>query len=277
MRGIEFFRNVSIGQYVHTGSYVHRLTPATKYLGLFALLIAVFANTTVPGTVAILLIVIGATMIAKVGPGFLLRGMIPAWPFLSILVVMTLVLQSRSDASATILSAGPLRIHVDTLYAIILLLARFAVVVAIVGLFTSVVSEQEVAHGAEDSLAPLKRFGFPAHELALMIVIALRFVPILAGELEDIVKAQASRGAAFGTRRGGPIAKARAYLPLFVPVTIRALERAELLTEAMEARSYTGEGSTRLVIYEKTRGEGFVRIGIALFACLGLIAGLLLK
>jgi energy-coupling factor transport system permease protein len=277
VRGIEFFRNVSIGQYMNTGSYIHRLTPATKYLGLFALLIAVFANTTIPGTAAVLLIVVVASLFAKVGPGFLLRGMIPAWPFLSILVVMTLVLQSRSDASATILSAGPLRIHADTIYAIILLLARFAAVVAIVGLFTSVVSEQEVAHGAEDSLAPLKRFGFPAHELALMIVIALRFVPIIAGELEDIVKAQASRGAAFGTRRGGPLAKARAYLPLFVPVTIRALERAELLTEAMEARSYTGEGRTRLVIYEKEGHEGLVRVGIALFASLSLAAGLLLK
>jgi energy-coupling factor transport system permease protein len=277
MRGIEFFRNVSIGRYRHEESCVHRLTPATKYLALFALFFAVFANTTIPGTAAVLAVVVAASLIAKVGPGFLLRGLIPAWPFLALLVVMTLVLQSGSDASAIVLSAWSFRIHVDTIAAIILLLARFAAVVAIVGLFTSTVSEQEVAHGAEDALSPLKRFGFPVHELALMIVIALRFVPIIAGELEDIVKAQASRGAAFGTRRGGPVAKARAYLPLFVPVTIRALERAELLTEAMEARSYTGEGRTRLVIYERARGEGLVRLGIALFACLSLAAGLLLK
>jgi energy-coupling factor transport system permease protein len=277
MRGIEFFRNVSIGQYVHTGSYVHGLSPATKYLALFALFFAVLANTTIPGTAAVFLTVMAAALAARVGPGFLLRGMLPAWPFLAILAIMTFALQPASDASPILLAVGALHVHLDTLAAIGLLLLRFAAVVAIIGLFTSVVSEQEVAHGAEDALAPLKRFGFPAHELALMIVIALRFVPTIAGELEDIVKAQASRGAAFGTRRGGPIAKARAYLPLFVPVTIRALERAELLTEAMEARSYTGEGRTRLAAYEKARGEGLVRAGLAIYAALGLAAGLLLK
>ncbi len=277
MRGIEFFRNVSIGQYVPTGSYVHRLSPATKYQALLALFLAIFANTGIPATLMILAVVILIALAAKVGPGRLLRGMIPAWPFLALLVALTLIMQSASDPSPTIAALGAFRIHVGSVAAIVLLLSRFAAVVAVIGLFTSVVCEQEAAHGAEDALAPLKRLGFPAHEFSLMIVIALRFVPIIAGELEDIVKAQASRGAAFGTRRGGPIAKARAYLPLFVPVTIRALERAELLTEAMEARSYASEGRTRLAAYGKARGEGLVRAGIALFAASSLAAGFLWK
>jgi energy-coupling factor transport system permease protein len=92
-------------------------------------------------------------------------------------------------------------------------------------------------------------------------------VPILVGELESIAKAQASRGADFGSGRGGPIAKARAYLPLFVPVTIRALERAELLAEAMEARGYTGEGRTRLASYPEQKGEALARL--AAFAACG--------
>jgi energy-coupling factor transport system permease protein len=277
MRGIEFFRNVSIGQYLDTGSYVHRLTPATKYFALFAFFIAVFANTTILGNLSILAIVLFVALIARVGPGFLIRGMIPAWPFLAILAVMTLVLQSSSDSSFVLLSAGKFRVHIDTITAIVLLLVRFAAVVAIIGLFTSVVAEQEVAHGAEDALAPLKHFGFPVHEFALMIVIAFRFVPIIAGELEDIVKAQASRGAAFGSRWGGPIAKARAYIPLFVPVTIRALERAEILTEAMEARCYVGGERTRLVEYAKAKGENAVRFGIVIFTALSIVVGLFIK
>jgi energy-coupling factor transport system permease protein len=110
-----------------------------------------------------------------------------------------------------------------------------------------------------------------------MIVIALRFVPIIALELENITKAQASRGASFGSGRGGPIAKARAYIPIFVPVIIRALERAELLVEAMEARCYVGEGRTRYAVYEKAKGETAVRIGIAVFSVLSVAFGVFVR
>jgi energy-coupling factor transport system permease protein len=98
-------------------------------------------------------------------------------------------------------------------------------------------------------LAPLSRIGFPAHSLALAVAVAFRFIPIVAGELESVVKAQAARGADFGAGRGGPIRKARAYLPLIVPVTIRALERAEMLAEAMEARCYRPKGRSRYVMH----------------------------
>jgi energy-coupling factor transport system permease protein len=144
-----------------------------------------------------------------------------------------------------------------------MMFVRTLSLMTLVGLFTSVTSEGESVHGIEDLLAPIERLGRSAarsaHRLALAVGIALRFVPIIVGELESIAKAQASRGADFGSGRGGPIAKARAYLPLFVPVTVRALERAELLAEAMEARGYTGEGRTRLASYPKQRGEGLAR------------------
>ena len=91
-------------------------------------------------------------------------------------------------------------------------------------------------------------------------------MPIIVGELEAIAKAQASRGADFGAGRGGPIAKARAYLPLFVPVTVRALERAELLAEAMESRGYTGVERTRLACYPKQRGEALAALA-AIVVC----------
>jgi energy-coupling factor transport system permease protein len=91
-------------------------------------------------------------------------------------------------------------------------------------------------------------------------------VPILVAELESIAKAQASRGADFGSGRGGPIAKARAYLPLFVPVTVRALERAEIMAEAMEARGYSEDGRTRLAAYPRRRGELIADI-LAILAC----------
>ena len=145
-------------------------------------------------------------------------------------------------------------------------IGRTLALLVVLGVFTSVTSEAEIAHGVEDSLAPLSRLGFPSHQFALVATLTFRFIPIIAGELEAIVKAQASRGANFGTGKGGPLAKAKAYLPLIVPVTIRALERAETLAEAMESRCYTGVGRTRLVLYTRRKGELFLRL-IALLVC----------
>ena len=175
-----------------------------------------------------------------------------------------------SNMAATLREAGALAMAIG----------RTISLMAVIGLFTSVTSEAEIAHGVEDFLYPLARLGLPVHRLALVVSETFRFIPVVAMELESIVKAQASRGADFGTGRGGPLAKARAYLPLIVPVTIRALERAEVLSEAMEARCYTGRGRTRLVAYARQKGELLVDLSAfiavaALFAADALLKGVL--
>ncbi len=274
MKNLEFFANVSIGQYIDSGSFVHRLTPATKFFSIVVFFIVMFATTNVTGTILLGLCVLAAALVAKVNPLFLLRGIKPALPFLIILSILTLIFQSGS-AGPALLSLGPFSIHATTLLALLLLFARFAAVLAAIGLLTSVTAEQEIAHGIEDFLAPLGRIGFPSHEFSLMIAVALRFVPIVTGELESIVKAQASRGGDFGASGINPIRKARSYLPLFVPLVVRTLERAELLVEAMEARCYTGDERTRYTIYEMIRGEAFVRLGLTLFMVGGVAFGLL--
>jgi energy-coupling factor transport system permease protein len=97
------------------------------------------------------------------------------------------------------------------------------------------------------------------------VAVAFRFIPIITGELESVVKAQAARGADFGRKKGGPIRKARAYLPLLLPVTIRALERAEALAEAMEARCYSSKGRSRYVESLGGPGDLLVRFWAGLF------------
>ena len=273
MKDLQFFANVSIGQYIDSGSFVHRLTPVTKFFGILVFFIVMFANTNVTGTTLLGLWVLAAALAARVNPLFLLRGIKPAMPFLLILSVLTLIFQSGTTGVALV-SIGPLSIHLSTLLALLLLFSRFAAVLAAIGLLTSVTAEQEIAHGIEDFFAPLGRFGFPSHEFSLMIAVALRFVPIVTGELESIVKAQASRGGDFGASGINPLRKARSYLPLFVPLIIRTLERAELLVEAMEARCYTGDERTRYTTYEMVAGEGFVRLGLTLFMAGGVVFGL---
>ena len=274
MKGLEFFRNVSIGQYIEGDSPVHRLTPATKFFAITLFFVVLFANTGVSGTLALGLVVLALALVARVSPLFLLRGMLPALPFLAILGILTLVFQQASESSAILFSLGFFHLHLGTLLALLLLYARFGTVVAAIGLLTSVTSEREIAHGVEDSLAPLGRLGFPAHELSLMVAIALRFVPIVTGELEAIVKAQASRGGDFGSSGINPIRKARSYLPLFVPLVIRTLERAEILVEAMEARCWLGSGRTRYATYAKAPGEDLVRAGLLIFTVAGVAFGL---
>ncbi len=269
MRDLEFFRNVSIGQYVDSGSPVHRMTPATKYLWLVALSAPAVASLGYAGALLPLLSALCAAVAAGVRPSFLLRGLKPILPLFLVVAVMQFIFGWPGDRSAVLFRLGPFSATAREAHIVLMAVARTVSLVVIVGLFTSTTTEGEAAHGIEDFLAPLARLGFPAHAFALAATTALRFIPIVAGELESIVKAQAARGADFGSGKGGVVAKARAYLPLFVPVMIRALERAEALAEAMEARCYTGRGRTRFVVYELQRGEWVARLA-AVFLCVAI-------
>ena len=265
MRNLEFFRNVSIGQYVDTGSYLHSLRPSTKYFCLACLAAPALAGG--PAGVGLALVAtLAAGRAARVSASFLLRGLKPALPFFALTAVLQFIFGWPNDASPVLARLGPVSVTAFELRLVLMAIGRCVALLAAVGLFTSIATESEIAHGIEDSLSPLAKLGLPVHRLALAVATAFRFVPIVAGELEAIVKAQASRGGDFGSGKGGPIAKARAYLPLFVPVTIRALERAEALAEAMEARCYSEEGRTRYVVYEAAPREGLVRLG-ALAVC----------
>lgn len=266
MKNLEFFRNVSIGRYIGGDSLAYRLKPGTKYLWLLALMTPALASPRLPGLAAPLAaaLLIGAA--SGLRPGFLLRGVKPALPFFLLAALLQFLFSLPNDVSPVLLRIGPVSATAREGLAVLMAIGRTVDLMVIVGLFTSVTSEGEIAHGLEDALAPFSRGGKRLHQAALIVSLSFRFIPIVAGELEAIVKAQASRGADFGTGRGGPLAKVKAYLPLFVPVTIRALERAELLAEAMEARCYTGRGGTRYVVYEGIPREALVRALALLFA-----------
>ncbi len=265
MKDLEFFRNISIGQYSSGDSLLHRLTPATKYLWLFALSIP-GAVGGISGVAMVLLLALCAGRGAGIRPAFLLRGVKPALPFFVLAAFLQFLFGWPGDHSAALFTLGPLSATAREAAAVGMAVARTVALMVLLGVFTSITSEGEIAHGVEDLLDPLARLGLPVHRLALVVSATFRFIPVIAGELESIVKAQASRGADFGTGKGGPFARARAYLPLIVPVTVRALERAEVLAEAMEARCYTGKDRTRWVVYPKVRGEDAIR-ALALVFC----------
>lgn len=276
MKNLEFFRNVSIGTYLERDSPVHRLSPAAKYAWLLALILPASLAGSIWVIGFLVASCLGFVLLASLRPSTLLRGFLPVLPLLGLAAFFQIVLHWPQDRSAVLLSAGPLSLTVREVLAVASMAGRFAVMMLALGLFTSVITEGDTARGIEDLLAPLARLGFPAHNLALTVAVAFRFIPIVAGELESIVKAQASRGADLGVSRGGPVRKARAYLPLLVPVTIRALERAEALAEAMEARCYSSKGRTRYAVSGGGRWDALVKAGALAYAAAAFAASALL-
>ncbi len=259
MKDLEFFRNLAIGQYVDARSSFHSLGAGTKGFVLFALALVAIAAPSPLGAALPFVAALALGRAAGLGSGFLVRGVKPALPVFVFAALLQFLFAWPGDSSPVLVAFGPVAATLREAWIAASVIARTASMIVAVGLYTATTPESEAARAVEEGLLPLARLGLPVHRLALAVATAIRFVPIVASELESVVKAQASRGGRFGAGRGGPLAKARAYLPLFVPVTVRALERAELLAEAMEARCYTGEGRSRDPRRSTMRGEWAVR------------------
>ncbi|HZG15195.1 MAG TPA: energy-coupling factor transporter transmembrane component T [Candidatus Bathyarchaeia archaeon] len=239
---MSFLQNFAIGQYVPRDSFVHRLDPRSKLLFLiFFALIVFWANNWLSYGLLLcfLLIVILASRI----PGnYLLRGLKPVW----FLIVFTVVLHLLVTKGGTVyVQWGWFSIEQAGVQQAIYMAFRLGALVTIGALLTLTTTPMDLTDGLERLLSPLKRFNVPVHELALMLSIALRFIPTLLEETDKIMKAQKARGVDFET---GPLLKrAKHMIPIVIPLFIGAFRRAEELALAMEARGYRGgEGRTRL-------------------------------
>jgi energy-coupling factor transport system permease protein len=205
---------------------------------------------------------------SHVPPGAFL-GLLRPVAFIVALTVLFQIFLSREGR--TLFEWGFLEVHEGGLRMGLFLGLRILLLVSVAGLLTATTAPLALADGIEDLLSPLKRLRFPAHEVAMMMTIALRFIPTLHEEAQKITRAQAARGAEFS--EGGPLKRARAMLPVLVPLTIGAFRRADELAEAMESRGYRGgEGRTR---YRELRFRSRDVLALAL-AALVLLAGILL-
>jgi energy-coupling factor transport system permease protein len=250
MEDFELLRNVTIGQYIPTGSAVHRMDPRAKITAAFFLIFAISFTQSLVANFIMLLAIILIARVAKIEFKYLLRGFLLGLPILIFIFVTQFLFMGRTEPAGHIFfQAGWFRITQRSLSIIMLSGLRLLSFVFLTSLITMTATTTELTHGMERLLHPFRRFGVPSHELALIMMIALRFVPTLAEEMENIMKAQASRGADLGTKRiWRPDRAARAYLPLIVPLFLTAFRRAEDLVYAMEARGYVGgEGRTNFI------------------------------
>lgn len=255
MEEFDLLRNVTIGQYIPTGSMIHRLDPRAKILAATFLILAISFNTSIVANLIFLVITLVIAKLSRIEFRYILRGLLLGLPILIFIFVMQFLFLGRVEPAGQIyFEWGWFRLTRYGLQTMAISGIRIISFIFLTSLVTMTATTTELTHGVERILHPFRRFGLPAHELALILTIALRFVPTLAEEAERILKAQASRGADISRRRiWRPDRAAKAYLPLIVPLFLGAFRRAEDLVYAMEARCYIGgEGRTNFVVLHGT-------------------------
>jgi energy-coupling factor transport system permease protein len=254
--GKNMLTNISFGQFVPGESVIHRLDPRTKILLTILYIVILFSAR---GLLAYLLIgafSLGIILTAKTGVKNVMRSVKP----LIIIIFLTIILHSLfNKEGALLISIGPLDIHQGGLYFGLLMASRLILLITFTSILTLTTSPIALTDGIERLLNPFKKIGLPAHELAMMMTIALRFIPTLLNEAQKIMKAQQSRGADFES--GNILQRAKALLPLLIPLFISAFRRADELAMAMEARCYRGgEGRTRMKVLHMSKLDIFAFI-----------------
>ena len=256
---------ITLGQYFPGNSFVHRLDPRTKILATLIYIIAIFLADT-PLAYGIL-IGFAALVIAvsKLPVGMVLKSLKPIW----IIILITMVIHMFTAPGETIVFTWKIfKITEEGLILGTKMALRLILLLLFSSVLTFTTSPIVLTDGIEKLLRPFKAIGVPAHELAMMMTIALRFIPTLLEETDRIMKAQTARGADFSS--GNLLERAKNMLPLLVPLFVSAFRRAEELAIAMESRCYRGgEGRTRMheLAYKSIDYTAF---GAVIFLAVGL-------
>ncbi|HCO18100.1 MAG TPA: transporter [Tissierellales bacterium] len=234
-------KDITIGQYFPGTSLIHKLDPRVK-IAVTALFIAsLFFISKFYPYIFIVLFIAAVIKTAKLPVKFILKGLRP----LMFIILITFAINLFMTKGEVLFELGPLTVTKEGLRQSVFMALRLVFLITGTSLLTLTTSPIALTDGIERLLSPFKKIGLPAHELAMMMTIALRFIPTLLEETDKIMKAQMARGADFES--GNIINRARNLVPLLVPLFINAFRRADDLATAMEARCYRGgDGRTRL-------------------------------
>lgn len=237
--------DITIGQYYPGNSVIHRLDPRTKIICTLIFISAVFLAKTYIGYAIIAAFVAMVLAVAKLPLRLIFKSIKPLW----IIILLTMLVHFFTGKGEPIWSWWILSITQEGLNMGIMMSLRLVFLIMVSSLLTFTTSPIVLTDGIENLLRPFKKIGVPAHELAMMMTIALRFIPTLLEETDKIMKAQTSRGADFAS--GNLVKRAKNLVPLLIPLFISAFRRADDLATAMEARCYRGgEGRTRMHVLQ---------------------------
>lgn len=234
-------RNIPIGQYIPGESPVHRLDPRTKILTVLAYIVVLFVADGLAAYLLLAALAAGAFLATRLRPGIILRGL----RSILLLILLTVSFNLFMTPGPVLVKIGPLVATTTGATVAAFMGARLVLLIVVTSLVTLTTSPIDLTDGLERLMKPLGRVGVPAHELAMMMTIALRFIPTLLEEADRIMKAQMARGADFESKN--LVRRVRNLVPLLVPLFVSSFRRADELALAMEARCYRGgQGRTRM-------------------------------
>ena len=239
-------KDITLGQYFPGNTLAHRLDPRTKLMMVVIYIVALFCAKSILSYGILALFLVVSVKISKVGFRSLVRGMKP----LIVILIFTAVLNMFYTPGHAIFTFWRFTLTVEGIWAAIFMVIRISLLIMGTFLMTYTTSPIALTDAIESLLGPLKKLHVPVHELAMMMSIALRFIPTLIEETDKIMSAQKARG--------NLLRRAKAMIPILVPLFISAFRRADELATAMECRCYHGgEGRTKLLILRYHRRDLF--------------------
>ena len=232
-------KDITLGQYFPGDTVVHRLDPRTKLILVIVFIVALFQANSWPGYGLVMLAALGSMALAKIKPGTMFKGVKP----MLFIIALTALLNIFYTAGTPVLPGWI--ITWEGIARAVQMILRIVLLISGTFLLTYTTSPIALTDGLELLLGPLKKLHVPVHEMTIMMSMALRFIPTLISETDKIMSAQKARGADFET--GSLFQRAKALLPILVPLFVSAFKRADELAVAMESRCYHGgEGRTRM-------------------------------
>lgn len=240
-------KDITIGQYFPGNSLLHRLDARMKIILTLFLIISIFICRNIVSLAVMILAAVIITAISKIPPKTIFKSIKP----LTIIILITAVLNLFYGKGEPLLELGKLKITLDGIETAVFMAVRIIILVVISSLLTYTTSPTELTDALERLFKPLKIFKIDVHSIAMTMTIALRFIPTLVEEIDKIMSAQKSRGADMDS--GSLISRAKALIPVLIPLFVSSFRRANELAYAMECRCYRGgEGRTKMKVMKMT-------------------------
>ena len=260
-------RDITLGQYYPADSVIHKLDPRVKLFGTLIYIISLFVFKGLPAFILAAIFLVVLIKLSKVPFSYMVKGL----KTIVLIMLFAAVFNLFLTPGTKLVSFWIFTITYEGLKNAVVMMVRLIFLIIVTSLMTLTTTPNELTDGLEKALSPLKYIKVPVHEIAMMMSIALRFIPILIEETDKIMKAQMARGADF--EHGNLIQKAKNMVPLLVPLFVSAFRRANDLAMAMEARCYRGgEGRTKMkpLHYQKRDRMAYLTLLVYLAVVIGL-------
>lgn len=261
--------DITFGQYCEGNSLIHRLDPRAKIIIALLYIIVIFIAKSAAAFILLTAASVGFVLMTGISPKLILRSM---RPLLFVIIFTAVINIFWMTGDTLLLEFGIIKIYLEGIINALLIVLRIVLLIVATTVFlTYTTTPLALTDALEQLLSPLKKLHIPVHEFSMMMTIALRFIPTLIDETQKIINAQTARGADFST--GSILKRAKALIPILIPLFISAFRRADELATAMECRCYTGgEGRTRMnVLHSSAKDWVFTAMIVLLGAVVVLL------